>query len=112
MRYMCTCIVDHRLPSANRLLAHGPERKEGWSMSNEEANLERLHADWWELKQAVHAVLDEYVSVERVEPGRPIPGPARTFDSDGARRIEEAERKAETVRGQYNRALMLHMGAD
>ena len=81
-------------------------------MSNEEANLERLHAEWWELKQAVRAVLDEYLSVERIEPGRPIPGPARTFDSDGVRRIEEAERKAEAARERYNRAPMLHMGAD
>ena len=81
-------------------------------MSNEEVELERLHAGWWELKQAVRSVLDEYLSVERVEPGRPIPGPSRTLGSDGARQIEEAEQKVEAARERYNRALMLHMGAD
>jgi hypothetical protein len=80
-------------------------------VANEDAELARLHAEWWELERKVRGVLGEDIEATWSKPGRPIPGPRESAAKE-AGRVEESARKAESARERYNETLLLHRGAE
>ncbi|MDP7619867.1 MAG: hypothetical protein QF652_06465 [Dehalococcoidia bacterium] len=79
-------------------------------MSNEEAELARLHGEWFEAERVRRTLLDEFVSVGWVDPGLPIPDPPRILDDEGIEQLQESERRTTRARERYNDALKLQLG--
>ena len=50
-------------------------------------------------------LVSQFVSVSRVEPGKPIPSPKRAFDIDGFKEIRESEQELENARKRWHEAL-------
>jgi len=50
-------------------------------------------------------LVSQFVSVSRVEPGKPIPSPKRAFDMDGFKEIRESEQQLENARKRWHEAL-------
>jgi len=50
-------------------------------------------------------LVSQFVSVSRVEPGKPVPSPKRVFDMNGIKEIRKSEQQLENARKRWDEAL-------
>jgi len=50
-------------------------------------------------------LVSQFVSISRVEPGKSIPSPKRTFDMVAYKEIQESEQQLDDARKRWNEAL-------